>query len=167
MVSRWTQAHIAQAEEWLRLFDEDKEAEAGEIYVQLRTELGAQNCSALLQYVEDLHENSVARTPKPKMLSQPRRVSQAAETWRCLSNYPLYEISSHGRVRSLDRAKPDDWLKPRRRWIRGHSVDFVVIKDRDGRRCERMIGKLLIAAGFLPKPEWMERKSSSGDSVSA
>jgi hypothetical protein len=167
MALRWTEAQIARAKEWLRLLDEDEDAQADEIYAELRGELGAENCRALLQYVEDLQENAVARTPKPKMLSQPRRVSQAAETWRCLNNYPLYEISSHGRVRALDRARPDDWLKPRRRWIRGHSVDFVVIKDRDGRRCERMIGKLLIAAGFLPTPEWMEKKSSSRDSVSA
>jgi hypothetical protein len=87
---------------------------------------------------------------------QARRVSKSIEVWRCLSNYPAYEISSHGRVRSLDRARPGDWLKPRYRWYKGVSVTSVVIRNRDGRRCERMIGKLLIAAGFMEKPDWMK-----------
>jgi hypothetical protein len=91
-------------------------------------------------------------------LKQARRASKAAETWRCLGNYPLYEVSSYGRVRSLDRVRPNDWLKPRYRWFKGLCVASVVLKDRDGLRCERMIGRLLIAAGFMPRPEWMKRK---------
>jgi hypothetical protein len=90
------------------------------------------------------------------ILKQPRRISKSPETWRCLGNYPLYEISSHGRVRALDRTRPGDWLKPRYRWFKGLCVASVVIRDRDGWRCERMIGKLLIAAGFMEKPDWMK-----------
>jgi hypothetical protein len=46
-----------------------------------------------------------------RFFKQPRRVSRAAETWRCLNNYPCYEVSSHGRVRSRDRLDPQ---RPRR-----------------------------------------------------
>ena len=111
-----------------------------------------------LEWAEDQQENPAAPAPKAKprgVLKPARRVSKSAEGWRCLSDYPEYEISSHGRVRAVGRARPTDWLKPRRRWFKGMCVDYVVIKDRDGRRCERMIGKLLIAVGFMPRPEWM------------
>jgi hypothetical protein len=96
----------------------------------------------------------VAPEPKepPKrrgLFHKPKRVSKSPETWRHLSNYPGYEISSHGRVRSLDRAAPGDWLKPRRRWYKGLPVDSVVLKDRDGKRREPLVGSLLVAARFL------------------
>lgn len=92
-------------------------------------------------------------TDKPEkrrgIFRQAKRVSRSPETWRVLANYPTYEISSHGRVRAIDRAKPEDWLKPRRTWHYGMAVDSVVLKSRDGERTERFIGKLLLAAGFL------------------
>jgi hypothetical protein len=101
-----------------------------------------------------------ATEAKPKRKAGPFkkaiRVSQSPETWRFLTNYPKYEISAHGRVRALDRAKPEDWLKPRRHWYKGLCVDSVVLKDRDGRRREIFVGKLLIAAGFLSRPDWMK-----------
>jgi hypothetical protein len=98
-----------------------------------------------------------ADTPKRRgLFNQPRRVSRAVETWRCLSNYPNYEISSHGRVRAIDRARPNDWLKPRRKWYKGMCPDSVVLKDRDGRRREIFVGKLLVAAGFMEMPKFMK-----------
>lgn len=160
MEIRCSQAQVALAEKWHRLFDEGKDAEAEAIREQLTRELGEEGCTALLDYVEERQENAATMPkpkpkPAPKIFKRARRVSKSAESWRCLSDYPAYEISSHGRVRAIDRARPADWLKPRRRWFRGMCVDYVVITDRDGRRCERMVGKLLIAAGFLPRPAWM------------
>lgn len=80
---------------------------------------------------------------------QAKRVSRSVETWRVLANYPTYEISSHGRVRAVDRARVEDWLKPRRRWFRGMSVDSVSIRDRDGNLRSPMIGTLLVQAGYV------------------
>lgn len=103
-------------------------------------------------------ETSPAAKPKKRgLFSQPRRVSKAIETWRCLNNYPNYEVSSHGRVRAIDRANPNDWLKPRRKWYKGMCPDSVVLKDRDGNRREVFVGKLLIAAGFMAQPKFMKQ----------
>jgi len=109
--------------------------------------------------VEDEPKKSSAIKPQKRkgLFRQARRVSRCPETWRVLKNYPLYEISSHGRVRALDRAHPEDWLKPRRKWYRGMCPDSVVLRDHEGKRCERFIGKLLIAAGFMSKPDWMTK----------
>jgi len=93
---------------------------------------------------------------KGKPFKRARRVARSPETWRHLKNYTGYEISSHGRVRSLDRARPDDWLKPRRKWFKGMSVEWVVLYDSEGKRRERMVGYLLIDAGFLLRPTWMK-----------
>lgn len=98
---------------------------------------------------------------KPKYWKAARRVSRSEETWRILDNYPNYEISSHGRVRSLSRVRPDDWLKPRRRWQYGHCVESIVLFDKDHIRRERDIGWLLVASGFLKRPKWAVKKSSS------
>ena len=163
MSDNWTQVHMERAIEWHRLFDEEKDAEADVIWNQLTEDLGPEERSALLDFIEEkLEEKNGVSKPKAKskgVLQPARRMSKTSEHWRCLSNYPLYEISSYGRVRALDRAKPGDCLKPRYKWILGKAVPFVVIKDRDGRRCERMIGKLLIAAGFMAKPAWMEKRN--------
>jgi NUMOD4 motif len=149
----------------VRLVNEEKDEEAEAIYAPIRSELGYAKSSALLEFIEDRQKNSVAPAsvaptkPRRGVLKPARRtaVSKSTETWRCLGLYPAYEISSYGRVRSLDRAKPGDWLKPRYRWFKGLCVASVVIKDSDGRRCERMIGVLLIAAGFMLKPAWMKK----------
>jgi hypothetical protein len=159
MSAKWTEAQIASAHEWHRLVENQKDGEAEPIQEQLEKELGHDGSYELLEFIEDYRERSAKPAPtKPRrgVLKPARSVSKSVETWRCLSNYPLYEISSHGRVRALDRAKPGDWLKPRLRWFRGQCVAYVVLRDRDGRRCERMVGKLLIAAAFMPKPEWMK-----------
>jgi len=112
-------------------------------------------------HLEDEEEKPAPTAKKRKgVFKQARRVSRAPETWRVLKNYPTYEVSSHGRVRSLDRARPDDWLKPRYRWYKGMGTSSVVIKDRDGTRCERDIAKLMIDAGFLSRPTWMKHSKS-------
>jgi hypothetical protein len=152
-MANWTLEQIAQPEEWNRLTEQSKDDEANAIWSRLAAEMGYEASYALLQFVEEREERKKA-TRKRKLFASPRHASKAIETWRCLNDYPDYEISSHGRVRARDRARPGDWLKPRRRWYYGKSVDFVVLKDRDGRRCERMVGWLLVAAGFLPKPKW-------------
>src|SRR6185312_1857249 len=115
---------------------------------------------ALLDWVEN-EQNKAARKSRSKGALKPaRHVAKSAETWRCLSNYPNYEISAYGRVRSINRAKPNDCLKPRWHWRHGACVDYVVLTDLDGIRRERQIGWLLVSVGFLKKPDWA-RKSSS------
>lgn len=98
------------------------------------------------------------KTDRPKRTGKYKahRVARSKEQWRVLTNYPNYEISSYGRVRSLQRTKPDDWLKPR--WFRGQQK--VVLYDKDGIRRERMVYWLLVGAGWLsagkPKAETEE-----------
>jgi len=138
--------------EWRRI---QPSAQADELKAAMVAKVGPEKWDYYVRLAADLKEETLA--PRRKgVFRQARRVSKSPETWRSLSNYPTYEISSHGRVRSLDRANPTDWLKPRRKWFRGVCVEYVVINDRDGKRCERMVGKLLIAAGFLEKPAWMK-----------
>jgi len=164
----WTAEQEAEARRWVKL-DRALDSAAPLLYEKLEAKLGKKLWEALSDYVdsqtalEDDEPETSSSADKPKAgkkkkrgpFNHARRVSRSPETWRILKNYPAYEISSHGRVRSLDRARPDDWLKPRRKWYRGVCVEWVVIRDRDGQRCERMVGKLLIDAGFLPRPEWM------------
>jgi hypothetical protein len=96
--------------------------------------------------------------PKTKKFKRARRVSRGAETWRILRNYPEYEISSHGRVRSLTRANPDDCLKPRFVWHHGKVVLAVRLAS-GGKVYDRFVGPLLIQAGFLKAPDWMSKAS--------
>lgn len=94
--------------------------------------------------------------PSKRGYRRAKTVSRSPETWRFLRHYPLYEISSHGRVRALNRAKRDDWLKPRWGWKRGVPTPSVVLIDKDGKRRERNVPMPLISVGFLKKPRWME-----------
>jgi hypothetical protein len=167
MSEKWTEAQIASAHEWHSLVEKQNDVDAAPIQQQLEKELGHDGSYELLEFIEDYRERSKPAPAKRKGVLKPARsVSKSSEAWRCLSNYPAYEISSYGRVRALDRARPGDWLKPRLRWFRGQCVPYVVLRDRDGRRCERMVGKLLIASGFMPKPAWMDRKPDTLDTNS-
>jgi hypothetical protein len=160
---QWTTEQIEHAKRIISL----DYPESGRLYNELSDAMGDRQAERLIDYVDKLApaveepeaESPAANKPKRKRLfKQARRVSKHPETWRILKNYPTYEISSHGRVRSLNRIRPDDWLKPRRRWYKGLCVDSVVILDRDGKRCERFIGMLLVSAGFLPRQDWMDKK---------
>jgi hypothetical protein len=95
---------------------------------------------------------SPARRPKAKAKRtgkyKAHRVARSKEQWRVLTNYPNYEISSYGRVRSLQRTGAADWLKPR--WFRG--APSVVLYDKDGHRRERLINWLMVSAGWLKQP---------------
>jgi len=82
-------------------------------------------------------------------LRKARRVSRSREAWRILKDYPAYEVSSHGRCRSLDRVKYDDVLKPRYTFLKGFWIPYFAIADKDGKRRERQAGFLMQSAGFL------------------
>jgi hypothetical protein len=163
MSAKWTEAQIASAHEWHSLVEKGKDEEAGPIQQQLEKELGHDGSYELLEFIEDYRERSKPAPTKRRGVLKPARrsaVSKSSETWRCLGHYPLYEVSSYGRVRSLNRVRPGDWLKPRYRWFKGMCVPSVVLRDSEGRRCERMIGALLIDSGFMKKPGWMKSASS-------
>jgi len=151
--------------------------EADRIYFELVAELGEDGteelcCSkevdyrlAQIELEKEVHEQTAKRdareAAKAKRKSKgpfnpARRVARSPEAWRCLNNYPGYEISSHGRVRSIGRAKPGDWLKPRWKWHMGRPLQFVVLYDAEHKRCERLVGYLLLDAGFLTRPDWMK-----------
>jgi len=85
------------------------------------------------------------------------RVSRSPETWRILPNYPDYQISNHGRLRSLMRAKPEDCLKPRFSWWHGKAVAAYKLLDKDGRQRSRFVGGLMMSVGFLKPQTWMAK----------
>ncbi len=96
-----------------------------------------------------------------KVKSKYKRAKQAArspETWRILRNYPDYEISSHARVRSLQR-NADDCLKPRYSWHYGKLAVFYDLRDSQGKKFSRWIGPLMVTAGFVTEPKWMSKKT--------
>ena len=90
------------------------------------------------------------------------RVSRSPETWRILTHYPEYQISSHGRLRSVLRAKDSDFLKPKFSWHYGKMVEAFELKDKDGVRRSRFKGTLMINAGFLKSPKWRKKETASG-----
>jgi NUMOD4 motif len=153
-MSDYSPAALKLAREWDMHFSLNDEEKANACKNKL-IELCGGNVAIANRIIDSIDEPITEKPKKKGLFRQARRVSRTSETWRVLKNYPLYEISSHGRVRALDRAHPDDWLKPRRKWYRGMCPDSVVLRDHEGKRCERFIGKLLIAAGFMPRPEWM------------
>jgi hypothetical protein len=149
------------AREWETFFNADDEVNAAAAKQKL-VDLCNGNITIANRIFDSLDPelaDEAPPTPKRKgkgLFRQPRRVSRAIEKWRVLDTYPNYEISSHGRVRSRDRARPTDWLKPRWQWHHGKGLPSVVLKNRDGQRCERFVGRLLIEAGFLNRPDWMK-----------
>jgi hypothetical protein len=100
-----------------------------------------------------------ANTHGKSNFKRAKRASRSPEVWRILRNYPEYEISSHGRVRSLTRAVGTDWLKPRFVWYYGKVVVAVKLSVA-GKPIERFIGPLMIQAGFLKEPKWMAKKKA-------
>jgi hypothetical protein len=89
------------------------------------------------------------------------RVSRSPETWRHLEHYPAYQISSHGRLRSVMRAKDTDVLKPRFSWHYGKLVAAYNINDKDGIKRSRFVGTLMINAGFIKARQWGKEKAAS------
>jgi hypothetical protein len=89
------------------------------------------------------------------------RVSRSPETWRHLEHYPAYQISSHGRLRSVMRGRDTDVLKPRFSWHYGKLVTAYNILDKDGVKRSRFVGTLMINAGFIKARQWTKEKASS------
>lgn len=53
------------------------------------------------------------------------------EIWLPVTGYPHYEVSDHGRVRSLDREVPSRWGTPKR--VKGRVLSQVLIGNREGK----------------------------------
>lgn len=85
----------------------------------------------------------------------------SAENWQPVLGAPGYEVSDHGRVRSIDRVLIDSWgraqrrrgklLKPIKNQSRGH---LMVSISSTGRR--RMIHHLVLEAFVGPRPDGMD-----------
>jgi NUMOD4 motif len=78
-----------------------------------------------------------------------RNATKGAERWRILKHYPKYEISDYGRVRSLDRARPEDVLKPRLKFWRGSATFTYRLVQEDRRVRDVFVGSLLLSVGFM------------------
>lgn len=103
-----------------------------------------------------------ADKPKRQGKYKAHRVARSKEQWRVLTNYPNYEVSNYGRVRCLQRCKADDWLKPRWKF---KQKPFVVLYDKDGKRCEREVYWLMVGAGWeaLKKPKPKSTVGAEGE----
>ena len=95
---------------------------------------------------------TAARSSKSK--KRARNVAKSKEIWRGLHNYPGYEVSSHGRVRSLN-SPIGQFLKPR--WFQ--RMPKVVIYDAEGIRRERAIYFLMVQARFIVE-SWKNRSDA-------
>jgi len=96
---------------------------------------------------------SPKKPPKGRGFFKPaRRIARSPEAWRGLKDYPAYEISSHGRVRCVDRVSPEDCLKPRYRFFRGQWSLWIRLSLK-GVKYERQIPWLMVAAGYLDAPK--------------
>lgn len=98
-------------------------------------------------------------TKKKRHYKRAIRVSRSPEIWRHLEHYPGYQISSHGRLRSAQRANDTDVLKPRFSWHYGKLVAAYNILDKDGIKRSRFVGTLMINAGFVKARDWKKEKS--------
>lgn len=122
------------------------------------------------QFLTDAMIDELLRKAKPKAehvnsekshYKRAIRVRRSPETWRHLDNYPGYQISSHGRLRTVQRANADDVLKPRFSWHYGKVVMAYELRDKDGNRKARFVGSLMMAAGFLKAPQWRKKEAES------
>lgn len=84
------------------------------------------------------------------------------EVWKTIEEYPYYEVSSFGRVRSIDRIIVDSW--GRKYFKKGQLIKIekqqtnmnytqlmVVVYDVDGKP-HRVIVARLVAKTFIPNP---------------
>ena len=75
------------------------------------------------------------------------------EIWKEIKNYPMYEVSSMGRVRSYYNARHGRRVIPRLLAIKTDRIgyNFVHLKNEDGRKPLRV--HRLVAEAFIPNPE--------------
>lgn len=98
---------------------------------------------------------------------QPR--SDQIEHWRPVRDYPGYEVSTLGRVRSIDRVT-DRGRKWRGRMMTPSSMPRgyqVVTLWREGKQRTALVHRLVLAAFVGPAPEGMEALHADGDATNA
>lgn len=83
------------------------------------------------------------------------------EEWRIIKDFPNYEVSNQGRVRSIDRELIDSW--GRRYYKRGQILKLAIQKSKgnydqvmvgisDGHKMHRLIVARLVATAFIDNP---------------
>lgn len=90
-------------------------------------------------------------------------MEERPETWRPVVGHPGYEVSDHGRVRSIDRlarVRNGHHRLAKGRVLRAGvnkktGYRAVQLKD-DGKQCTRTVHSLVAEAFLGPKPEGME-----------
>lgn len=85
------------------------------------------------------------------------------ESWRAVPGFPAYQVSDHGRVRTLnDRpgSRAGDGIMSPGHLPRGH---LRVALRRDGKRCDRQVHALVLLAFVGPCPEGMEALHKDDD----
>jgi hypothetical protein len=90
----------------------------------------------------------VAKRSKVARPTTRRSAPRSKESWRCIADFPNYEVSNFGRVRSLNRGQDGDVLKPEYKWRNRHFMTQYSLY-RDGARSKLHLYALLKRAGFL------------------
>src|ERR1700720_2423507 len=137
---------------------EQEKAQRAEREAQRTKLIAALRIETVAEELDDETERPTksARPARKSKLKTARRVAKSAESWRILRNYPEYEISSHGRVRSMNRARPSDFLKPRFVWHHGKVAEAFTLCS-GGKEHTRFKGPLMVSAGLLKSPSWMNQ----------
>ena len=85
-----------------------------------------------------------------------------SERWLPISGFPDYEVSDQGRVRSFKFGAAPRVLRVRRQ-VTGHGR--VVLRTSEGRRIEKYVHQLVLAAVVGPRPDGMEVRHLDGDPI--
>ena len=100
-------------------------------------------------------EETEKRARVKKFKRARRSSAKNHEVWRIMRDFPDYEISSYGNARALSRVRPDDLLKPRFVWHHGKVTAYYRL-TKEGKKFDRFVGPLMVVAGLLKKPGWMQ-----------
>ena len=114
-----------------------------------REEISSEAFRIFYERHPEARKTKAKRAEGKSKYSRSRSSVRSKEVWRVLGKYPKYQVSNYGRVQNLERAHPDDCLKPRFGFTgRGLIMSFA-LRDRDGNRCDPSLQTLMTQAGFL------------------
>jgi hypothetical protein len=114
------------------------------------------------------------RNKQKAKYNRPRSSARSKEEWRFIDEYPNYQVSSHCRVRPVQRANADDFLKPRIGFKKAKGkgpaqmIISYTLRNRQGVRKDPSLQTLMTQAGFIDSFDaWKKRKQEKLELVAA